>query len=40
MSGPIYRISNQMATDTEGSGHTTVAVGPPPFEALFIPAPE
>ncbi|WP_327139999.1 hypothetical protein [Nocardia sp. NBC_01327] len=25
-------------TDTEGAGHTTVAVGAPPFEALFIPA--
>lgn len=27
-----------LVTDTEGRGHTTVAVGPPPFEALFIPA--
>ncbi|MFD7843507.1 hypothetical protein ACFV4K_11315 [Nocardia sp. NPDC059764] len=27
------------AADTEGLGHTTVAVGAPPFEALFIPTP-
>ncbi|MEV6099679.1 hypothetical protein [Nocardia sp. NPDC051981] len=26
-----------LAADTEGRGHTTVAVGEPPFEALFIP---
>jgi uncharacterized cupin superfamily protein len=24
--------------DTEGTGHTTKAVGDPPFEALFLPA--
>jgi uncharacterized cupin superfamily protein len=24
--------------DTTGSGHVTVAVGEPPFEALFVPA--
>lgn len=27
-----------LADDTEGQGHQTVAVGEPPFEALFIPA--
>ncbi|MGW4352512.1 hypothetical protein ACWELJ_10515 [Nocardia sp. NPDC004582] len=27
-----------LAADTEGRGHSTVAVGTPPFEALFIPA--
>jgi hypothetical protein len=27
-----------LAADTEGLGHRTVAVGEPPFEALFIPA--
>lgn len=26
-----------MVTDTSGDGHTTTAVGEPPFEALFIP---
>ncbi|MFE3188315.1 hypothetical protein ACFXHA_04855 [Nocardia sp. NPDC059240] len=26
-----------LAADTEGRGHTTVAVGHPPFEALFVP---
>ncbi|WP_051178472.1 hypothetical protein [Nocardia concava] len=26
-----------LAADTAGRGHTTVAVGEPPFEALFIP---
>ncbi|MVU80348.1 hypothetical protein GPX89_24250 [Nocardia sp. ET3-3] len=26
-----------LAGDTEGLGHTTIAVGEPPFEALFIP---
>jgi hypothetical protein len=26
-----------LAADTEGDGHTTVAIGDPPFEALFIP---
>jgi hypothetical protein len=25
--------------DTTGRGHVTVAVGKPPFEALFVPAP-
>jgi uncharacterized cupin superfamily protein len=25
--------------DTTGRGHVTVAVGEPPFEALFVPAP-
>jgi hypothetical protein len=25
-------------SDTTGSGHVTVAVGEPPFEALFVPA--
>ncbi|WP_405496240.1 cupin domain-containing protein [Nocardia sp. NBC_00511] len=27
-----------LAADTSGRGHTTVAVGEAPFEALFIPA--
>jgi hypothetical protein len=27
-----------LAVDTSGEGHRTVAVGAPPFEALFIPA--
>ncbi|WP_019931076.1 hypothetical protein [Nocardia sp. BMG111209] len=26
-----------LAADTDGTGHSTVAVGAPPFEALFIP---
>jgi hypothetical protein len=26
-----------LAADTTGDGHTTVAIGDPPFEALFIP---
>jgi len=26
-----------LAADTEGDGHTTLAIGDPPFEALFIP---
>jgi hypothetical protein len=26
-------------SDTTGSGHVTTAVGEPPFEALFVPAP-
>jgi hypothetical protein len=25
-------------TDTTGRGHTSVTVGEPPFEALFIPS--
>ncbi|MEC3913274.1 hypothetical protein [Nocardia sp. CDC160] len=29
-----------LAADVEGLGHTSVGVGEPPFEALFIPAPE
>ncbi len=28
-----------LAADTTGTGHTTTGVGPPPFEALFIPVP-
>ncbi|MFB7718145.1 hypothetical protein [Nocardia sp. NPDC056100] len=27
-----------LAADVEGRGHSTVTVGSPPFEALFIPA--
>ncbi|MFI6043891.1 hypothetical protein ACIA8C_19840 [Nocardia sp. NPDC051321] len=26
-----------LATDTDGLGHSTVALGDPPFEALFLP---
>jgi quercetin dioxygenase-like cupin family protein len=26
-----------LAADTSGSGHVTLAVGDPPFEALFVP---
>jgi uncharacterized cupin superfamily protein len=26
-----------LAADTSGSGHVTLAVGKPPFEALFVP---
>ncbi|MFF2555397.1 hypothetical protein ACFVUS_30635 [Nocardia sp. NPDC058058] len=29
-----------LAADIEGRGHSTVAVGNGPFEALFIPAPD
>jgi uncharacterized cupin superfamily protein len=28
-----------LAADTTGTGHVTVGVGDPPFEALFVPAP-
>lgn len=27
-----------LATDTTGTGHVTVGLGEPPFEALFVPA--
>jgi hypothetical protein len=27
-----------LVTDTTGSGHTTVSIGAPPFEVLFVPA--
>lgn len=29
-----------LAADIEGLGHSTVALGDPPFEALFLPAPD
>ncbi|MFI6170394.1 hypothetical protein ACIBCN_26680 [Nocardia sp. NPDC051052] len=29
-----------LAADTDGLGHSTVALGDPPFEALFLPVPD